>query len=79
MPPKLKTGIYLPNYGPFGDVNTIADLAVEAENAGWDGFFLWDHKLSRFLPDPFRRQAKYFFGKAVKKGSETLEIESNYL
>ena len=43
MSPKLKTGVYLPNYGPFGDAQTIADLARDAENAGWDGFFLWDH------------------------------------
>jgi probable F420-dependent oxidoreductase len=39
----LKTAIYLPNYGPFGDARVIADLARDAESAGWDGFFLWDH------------------------------------
>jgi len=39
----LKTAIYLPNHGPFGDARTIADLARDAESAGWDGFFLWDH------------------------------------
>lgn len=43
MSPRLKTAIYLPNYGPFGDARTVADLAREAESAGWDGFFLWDH------------------------------------
>lgn len=39
----LKTAIYLPNHGPFGDARAIADLARDAETAGWDGFFLWDH------------------------------------
>jgi alkanesulfonate monooxygenase SsuD/methylene tetrahydromethanopterin reductase-like flavin-dependent oxidoreductase (luciferase family) len=38
-----KYAIYLPNYGAFGDARVLADLAREAENAGWDGFFLWDH------------------------------------
>ena len=39
----IKTGVYLPNYGPFGDARAVADLARDAESAGWDGFFLWDH------------------------------------
>jgi alkanesulfonate monooxygenase SsuD/methylene tetrahydromethanopterin reductase-like flavin-dependent oxidoreductase (luciferase family) len=28
---------------PFTDPNVIVDLAVDAETAGWDGVFLWDH------------------------------------
>jgi len=43
MSAKLKTAIYLPNFGPFGDARVVADLARDAESAGWDGFFLWDH------------------------------------
>ena len=43
MSARLKTGIYLPNFGPFGDARVIADLARDVESAGWDGFFLWDH------------------------------------
>lgn len=39
----MKFGIYLPNFGPFGYANTLANLAQDAENAGWDGFFIWDH------------------------------------
>jgi alkanesulfonate monooxygenase SsuD/methylene tetrahydromethanopterin reductase-like flavin-dependent oxidoreductase (luciferase family) len=35
--------IYLPPIGSFGDVHTLVELAVAAEEAGWDGFFLWDH------------------------------------
>ncbi len=38
-----KYAIYLPNYGAFGDAQVLADLARDAENTGWDGFFLWDH------------------------------------
>jgi alkanesulfonate monooxygenase SsuD/methylene tetrahydromethanopterin reductase-like flavin-dependent oxidoreductase (luciferase family) len=43
MSANLKTALYLPNHGPFGDARVIADLARDAETAGWDGFFLWDH------------------------------------
>ncbi|MHB8599096.1 MAG: LLM class flavin-dependent oxidoreductase [Ktedonobacteraceae bacterium] len=35
-------GIVLPTMGPGGDARTIADLAHDAEEAGWDGVFIWD-------------------------------------
>ncbi|MFW9788124.1 MAG: LLM class flavin-dependent oxidoreductase [Candidatus Thorarchaeota archaeon] len=41
----MKYGINLPNFGWFGDIDTLVDVAVEAEEAGWEGFFLWDHML----------------------------------
>jgi len=39
----LRTAIYLPNFGAFGEASAVAELAREAEQAGWDGVFLWDH------------------------------------
>lgn len=39
----MKFGISLPNFGVFGDLDLLRDLAKEAEDCGWDGFFLWDH------------------------------------
>jgi alkanesulfonate monooxygenase SsuD/methylene tetrahydromethanopterin reductase-like flavin-dependent oxidoreductase (luciferase family) len=38
----MKYGINVPNFGEFGDPRSLADLAHEAEAAGWDGFFVWD-------------------------------------
>lgn len=39
----------MPNFGAgFGEAAPLAELAREAEAAGWDGFFLWDH----VAPDP---------------------------
>jgi alkanesulfonate monooxygenase SsuD/methylene tetrahydromethanopterin reductase-like flavin-dependent oxidoreductase (luciferase family) len=35
-------GLHLPNFGPYADIRLLAELAREAEQAGWDGFFLWD-------------------------------------
>ncbi|HMB21661.1 MAG: LLM class flavin-dependent oxidoreductase [Chloroflexota bacterium] len=39
----MKYGLYLPNFGAFSDARLLASLACEAEQAGWDGFFIWDH------------------------------------
>jgi alkanesulfonate monooxygenase SsuD/methylene tetrahydromethanopterin reductase-like flavin-dependent oxidoreductase (luciferase family) len=39
----MKRAIYTPPMGTMGDVNLIVELAVAAEEKGWDGFFLWDH------------------------------------
>lgn len=41
----MKFAINLPNFGCFGDARVMVDLACEAEDAGWDGFFIWDHLL----------------------------------
>src|SRR6266516_2351985 len=38
----MRYGVYVPNFGPYGDAHILAELAYEAEEAGWDGFFLWD-------------------------------------
>src|SRR5512137_2437705 len=35
-------GLNLPNMGVCGHTQALADLAVEAEAAGWDGVFVWD-------------------------------------
>jgi alkanesulfonate monooxygenase SsuD/methylene tetrahydromethanopterin reductase-like flavin-dependent oxidoreductase (luciferase family) len=40
---ELRCGVFLPNFGPFFDPNELGELAVDAEAAGWDGFFIWDH------------------------------------
>jgi alkanesulfonate monooxygenase SsuD/methylene tetrahydromethanopterin reductase-like flavin-dependent oxidoreductase (luciferase family) len=45
----VRFAINLPNFGAFGDARTLVTLAEEAEDAGWDGFFLWDH-VQYFVP-----------------------------
>jgi alkanesulfonate monooxygenase SsuD/methylene tetrahydromethanopterin reductase-like flavin-dependent oxidoreductase (luciferase family) len=52
----VKFGVYLPNFGAFGDALTLTDLARDAEDAGWDGFFIWDHVARAFeteIVDPW--------------------------
>ena len=36
-------GLFLPPFGELADASVLAELANEAEEAGWDGVFLWDH------------------------------------
>ena len=39
----MRFGVYCANFGTLGDARTLIDLALESEEAGWDGFFLYDH------------------------------------
>ena len=41
----MQYAVSIPNFGSGGDPRTLVDLAVRAEEAGWDGFFVWDHIL----------------------------------
>jgi alkanesulfonate monooxygenase SsuD/methylene tetrahydromethanopterin reductase-like flavin-dependent oxidoreductase (luciferase family) len=43
----VKSGLFLPPFGSFGDPAVLVELAVASEAAGWDGFFLWDHLVHR--------------------------------
>jgi alkanesulfonate monooxygenase SsuD/methylene tetrahydromethanopterin reductase-like flavin-dependent oxidoreductase (luciferase family) len=38
----MKFGLDIPITGEYADINKLIDLALDAEKAGWDGFFLWD-------------------------------------
>ena len=42
----MRYALYLPNFGAEHSARALADLAGEAEEAGWDGFFLWDHVIN---------------------------------
>lgn len=39
----MQFAIDIPHFGPFSDPLLVAELAYEAEEAGWDAFFVWDH------------------------------------
>jgi alkanesulfonate monooxygenase SsuD/methylene tetrahydromethanopterin reductase-like flavin-dependent oxidoreductase (luciferase family) len=41
----VRFAIGLPNVGEFGDPTLLTELAVAAEEHGWDGVYLWDHLL----------------------------------
>ncbi len=39
----MRYAMYIPNFGEHSDPRMLGELAHEAEDVGWDGFFLWDH------------------------------------
>lgn len=41
----LRHALYLPPFEELADPRVMVDLAVAAEERGWDGLFLWDHVL----------------------------------
>jgi alkanesulfonate monooxygenase SsuD/methylene tetrahydromethanopterin reductase-like flavin-dependent oxidoreductase (luciferase family) len=57
-PAGLRFAVDIPNFGDFADPRVVADLARRAEEAGWDGLFVWDHvthrkELRRQIADPW--------------------------
>jgi alkanesulfonate monooxygenase SsuD/methylene tetrahydromethanopterin reductase-like flavin-dependent oxidoreductase (luciferase family) len=41
--PSVHSGIYFPLFDELADPTVVARLAAEAEAAGWQGVFVWDH------------------------------------
>ena len=39
----MRYGISVPNFGDYGNTETLIRLAQAAEAGGWDAVFLWDH------------------------------------
>jgi alkanesulfonate monooxygenase SsuD/methylene tetrahydromethanopterin reductase-like flavin-dependent oxidoreductase (luciferase family) len=39
----MRSGLFLPLFDELADPAIVAQLAVEAEEAGWHGVFVWDH------------------------------------
>ncbi|HEY3686106.1 MAG TPA: LLM class flavin-dependent oxidoreductase [Streptosporangiaceae bacterium] len=54
----MRYSVNVPNFGDFQDPRVVADLARTAEQAGWDGLWVWDHVLherarAREIADPW--------------------------
>ncbi len=39
----MRYGLSLPPFGDFANARFLAEAARQAEEAGWEGFFIWDH------------------------------------
>jgi alkanesulfonate monooxygenase SsuD/methylene tetrahydromethanopterin reductase-like flavin-dependent oxidoreductase (luciferase family) len=39
----MRYALSIPNFGDWADPRTMVGLARDAEAAGWEGFFIWDH------------------------------------
>jgi alkanesulfonate monooxygenase SsuD/methylene tetrahydromethanopterin reductase-like flavin-dependent oxidoreductase (luciferase family) len=54
---RLRSALWFPLFDELADPVVVARLAADAEQAGWDGFFVWDninwHAPVRQLADPW--------------------------
>jgi alkanesulfonate monooxygenase SsuD/methylene tetrahydromethanopterin reductase-like flavin-dependent oxidoreductase (luciferase family) len=39
----VRSGLFFPLFDPLADPAVVVRLSAEAEEAGWDGVFVWDH------------------------------------
>ena len=39
----MRHGLFLPPFDALANPDLLVELALDAEQSGWDGFFLWDH------------------------------------
>jgi alkanesulfonate monooxygenase SsuD/methylene tetrahydromethanopterin reductase-like flavin-dependent oxidoreductase (luciferase family) len=39
----MRHALFVPAFDELADPRLVASLAAEAEESGWDGFFVWDH------------------------------------
>src|SRR5205085_4891415 len=46
----MKYGLDIPTAGEYANPLVLANLASEAEEAGWDGFFIWDVLFAKDQP-----------------------------
>jgi alkanesulfonate monooxygenase SsuD/methylene tetrahydromethanopterin reductase-like flavin-dependent oxidoreductase (luciferase family) len=42
----VRCGLYIAPFGELADVAALGVIAAEAEQAGWQGMFLWDHVMT---------------------------------
>ena len=68
----MRYAISIPNFGDWADPRTMVDLARDAEAAGWDGFFLWDH--IRFSAAPLPVQDPWVLLAAIATATERMTI-----
>jgi alkanesulfonate monooxygenase SsuD/methylene tetrahydromethanopterin reductase-like flavin-dependent oxidoreductase (luciferase family) len=71
-PAPARSALWLPIFDELADPLTVARLASEAEEMGWDGMFVWDHLLWR---EPVREVADPWITMAgIAGATETLRF-----
>jgi alkanesulfonate monooxygenase SsuD/methylene tetrahydromethanopterin reductase-like flavin-dependent oxidoreductase (luciferase family) len=68
----MRYGISIPNFGTWANPRTMVELARDAESAGWDGFFLWDH--IRFTATPVPVQDPWVLLSAIATVTDRITL-----
>ena len=67
-----RRGLFVAPFDALADPRTVGDLAADAEAAGWDGFFVWDH--IRFSATPLPVQDPWVLLAAIAATTERMTI-----
>ena len=67
----MKHAIYAPTINDYGDPRRLVELAVAAEDAGFDGFFIWDEQF--FMPGVEIADSTVALG-AIAQATEQIRI-----
>ncbi len=70
---RLRSALWLPLFDELADPVVVARLAAGAEQAGWDGFFVWDHvnwhrdrRATRHGPGALRRGRRHLVADRIR-------------
>lgn len=70
----MRHAVNLPPYGPFADPAAVVDLAVAAEEGGWDGIFLWDHIVRTHEPHRIDTADPWILLAAIAAATERIRL-----
>ncbi len=68
----MRMAISIPPFCEFSDPRYLAEIAHEAEDLGWEGFFLWDHLV--FSRDYYPNTSPWVAMSAIALRTQTLAI-----
>lgn len=69
----MRFAINTPNFGHYSDPRLMMEMAREAEDAGWDGFFIWDHMLWTW-PENYPVADPYVLLAAMAAATTTIKL-----
>jgi alkanesulfonate monooxygenase SsuD/methylene tetrahydromethanopterin reductase-like flavin-dependent oxidoreductase (luciferase family) len=69
----MRFALNIPNFAEFADAATVVSLARDAEAAGWEGFFVWDH-INPFGDMPVPVADPWILLAAVAQSTERLAL-----
>jgi alkanesulfonate monooxygenase SsuD/methylene tetrahydromethanopterin reductase-like flavin-dependent oxidoreductase (luciferase family) len=71
----MRFAVDIPNFGDYADPHLVAEVARDAEQAGWDAIWVWDH-IMRSPADPLDHLSGGRLVLGVGSGSRTHEFAS---
>ena len=70
----MRHAVNLPPFGPYADPAVVVDLAVAAEEGGWDGIFLWDHIVRTHEPHRLAAADPWILLAAIAAATERIRL-----